>query len=294
MYGTSDFCVMKYEAKCDVDGDGTGETASGAHAACNTGYDTWGNILSGCRCLEDKGGQIVSSAQGAPIARIAQNAGGSGVDAKTYCESRGWHLITNNEWMTIARNLEKLGSNWCALNGTGCGNSPGSQYLVAGHNDNGPAFGLQASTDDSQVCYGTVTKDTNTTCGSGATQRRTHFLANGEVIWDLAGNLWQWTDDVIRGPDKPVGAGAAWIDWPDVTDYGSLTYDNLKPSNNGWNLNQRVGRYYQGASTDTDYAFLRGAHWGYGSNAGAFALLLNCAPSNSGDDSIGFRCAVAP
>jgi hypothetical protein len=294
LFGMGDFCVMKYEAKCDVDGDGAGETASGAHASCNTTYDTWGNILSGCRCIEDKGGQIVSSAQGAPITRIAQNAGGSGVDAKTYCESRGWHLITNNEWMTIARNLERQGSNWCALNGTGCGNSPGSQYLVAGHNDNGPALGLQASTDDSQVCYGTVTKDVDPGCGNGATQRRTHYLSNGEVIWDLAGNLWEWTDDVIRGPNKPVGGDAAWIDWPDVTNYGFLTYDDLKPSNSSWNLNQRVGRYYQGASTDTDYAFLRGAIWNSSSPAGACALALTNAPSYPDFYSIGFRCAVAP
>jgi hypothetical protein len=291
LYGTTDFCVMKFEAKCDVSGDGIGETASGDHSSCNTGLDTWGNSLSGCRCLEDKGGQIVSSPQGAPIARIAQDAGGSGVDTKTYCESRGWHLLTNDEWMTIARNAERLGSNWCALNGTSCGNSPGSQYLVAGHNDNSPGFALQASTDDSQVCYGTVTKDTNSTCGSSGTQRRTHFLSNGEVIWDLAGNVWHWTDGVIRGPDKPVGAGAAWIDWPDVTNYGSLTYDNLKPTNSSWNLDQRVGRYYQGASTDIDYAFRRGARWNDSSAAGVFALLLNLTPDNSGSGIMGFRCA---
>ena len=288
------FCVMKYEAKCDVDGDGIGETADGAHASCNTTYDTWGNILSGCRCIEDKGGQIVSSAQGAPIARIAQNAGGSGVDAKTYCESRGWHLITNNEWMTIARNLEKLGSNWCALNGTGCGNSPGSQYLVAGHNDNGPALGLQASTDDSQVCYGTVTKDTNTACGTGATQRRTHFLANGEVIWDLAGNLWGWTDNTIMGADKPVGNTSAWVEWDTVSSFGTLSYDSLKPSNSAWKSTQRVGQYYEGANTGGPYAFRRGAFWNGGSAAGVFALRLNIAPGYSGSNDVGFRCAVAP
>ncbi|MGI6278300.1 MAG: LamG domain-containing protein [Patescibacteria group bacterium] len=274
LYGTADFCVAKYEAKCDVDGDGIGETATGDHASCNTTYDTWGNILSGCRCIEDKGGQIVSSAAGAPIARIAQDAGGSGVDAITYCQSIGGHLITNNEWMTIARNVEKLGANWCALNGTGCGNSPGSQYLVAGHNDNGPALGLQASTDDSQPCYGTVTKDTNPGCGNGATQRRTHFLSNGEVIWDLAGNLLEWTNDTIMGADKPVGTDGSWVDWPNVSDYGSLTYDALKPSDNSWNLNQRVGRYYQGSASGGPYAFLRGAYWKYSSHAGVSALTL--------------------
>lgn len=294
LYGTSDFCVMKYEAKCDADGDGVGDTASGAYASCNTGYDTWGNILSGCRCIEDMGGDVVSTPQGAPIARIAQNAGGSGVDARTYCQTQGWHLVTNNEWMTISRNLERLGSNWCALNGTGCGNSPGSQYLVAGHNDNGPALALQASTNDSQGCYGTVTKDVDPTCGNGATQRRTHYLSNGEVIWDLAGNLWQWTDDVVRGPNKPVGGGASWVDWPSVSNYGVLSYDALKPSNSSWDLNKRVGRYYQGTSTDVDYAFVRGAVWDHGAGAGVFALALHRTPDDSGSNAVGFRCAVSP
>lgn len=294
LYGTGDFCVMKYEAKCDVDGDGIGETADGAHASCNTTYDTWGNILSGCRCIEDKGGQIVSSAAGAPIARIAQDAGGGGVDAITYCQSIDGHLITNNEWMTIARNLERQGSNWCALNGTGCGNSPGSQYLVAGHNDNGPALGLQASTDDSQSCYGTVTKDVDPTCGTGATQRRTHYLSNGEVIWDLAGNLWQWTDNTIMGADKPVGNPSAWVEWDTVSNYGTSNYDSLKPSNSAWKSTQRVGQYYQGSATGGPNAFLRGAGWSDSSSAGAFALVLYFAPGYSGYSTVGFRCAVAP
>jgi len=279
------FCVMKYEAKCDADGDGIGDTTG-----TNTGYDTWNNVADPC-----SGGsrQIVSTAQGWPLAHIAQD-NGTANDAKSYCESRGWHLITNNEWMTIARNLERLGSNWCALNGTGCGNSPGAQYLVAGHNDNGPALGLQASTDDSQACYGTVTKDTNTACGTGATQKRTHTLANGEVIWDLAGNLWEWTDNTIMGADKPVGNTGAWVEWDTVSSFGTLSYDSLKPSNSAWKSTQMVGQYYEGANTGGPYAFLRGARWTDSSYAGAFALHLSNAPGISDTHNIGFRCAVAP
>ncbi len=305
LYGTSDFCAMKYEAKCDADGNGVGDTTG-----TDTGYNTWNNAADPC-----SGGsrQIVSSAAGWPLARIAQDDGTAN-DSKSYCDSRGWHLITNNEWMTIARNTERLGSNWCALDGTGCGNSPGSQYLAAGHNDNGPAFGLQASTDDSQVCYGTVTKDTNTACGSGATQRRTHFLANGEVIWDLAGNLWEWTDNTVQRKDEPDSATSGTPDvgfgWTDFAS-GSLTrilvnngqgfsmgYDVIRPSNSSWNANQRVGRIYTYSDvSDTNttvYAFLRGAHWDSGSHAGVFTLGLSNAPSGSGSGVIGFRCAVAP
>jgi len=295
LFGTSDFCVMKYEAKCDVDGDGVGENAEGAHASCNTNvsYDTWGNVLSGCRCETDKGGNIVSSAAGFPLARIAQDDG-TVDDAKSYCESQGWHLITNNEWMTIARNAEKLGSNWCALNGSGCGNNPGSQYLVAGHNDNGPSEALRASSDDTQACYSTVTADVNTACGSGATQRRTHVLSNGEIVWDLAGNVWEWTDNTIMGADKPVGNPSAWVEWTTVSDFGTSNYDALKPSNSSWSSSQRVGQYYQGSASGGPYAFLRGGNWYNSSYSGVFTLPLSNTPSTSGYATFGFRCSVAP
>lgn len=305
LYSTSDFCVMKHDAKCDADGDGVGDTTG-----TDTGYNTWNNVADPC-----SGGsrQIVSTAQGWPLARIAQDDGTAN-DAKSYCTSRGWHLITNNEWMTIARNAEKLGSNWCDTNGSNCGFTPGqsSKYLASGHNDNGPAFGLQASTDDSQACYGTVTKDVNTTCGSGATQKRTFTLSNGEVVWDMAGNLWQWTDNTVLRKDEPDSATSGTPDvgwgWTDFA-AGSLTrilvnngqgasmgYDAIRPSNSAWNANQRVGRIYTYSdvndTSSTVYAFLRGGSWYDGTNAGVFSLVLNGAPGNSGDN-VGFRC-VAP
>jgi len=273
------FCVMKYNAKCDANGDGVGDTTG-----TNTGYDTWNNAADPC-----SGGsrQIVSSAAGWPIARIAQDAGTAN-DAKSYCESRGWHLITDSEYMAIARDIERLGSNWCDLNGSNCGFSPGqaSKYLAAGHNDNGPAFALQASTDDSQACYGTVTKDTNTACGSGATQKRTHTLSTGEVIWDMAGNVWEWTNDTILGKNQPTGStpGFAWREFTALTTYGTLSYDSIRPYSASYNSSQRVGQIYSDgtASNNTNYAFLRGADWGYGSRAGVFTLFLNIPPGDSG------------
>jgi len=42
------------------------------------------------------------------------------------------------------------------------------------------------------------------------------------------------------------------------------------------------------------YAFLRGANWNNGSNAGVFTLNLNNTPDNSSNNNIGFRCALSP
>jgi len=54
------------------------------------------------------GKQIVSQAGKYPIADINQT------EAIAACQSMGvgYHLITNDEWMTLARNIESNGKNW--------------------------------------------------------------------------------------------------------------------------------------------------------------------------------------
>jgi len=304
LYGTSDFCVMKYNAKCDDNSDGVGNITQ------DTGYNTWPNSSYPCNT---GGRQIVSSAAGYPIANVTQD-NGSAIDAKSLCSDRGWHLITNNEYMTIARNLEKMGSNWCDSNGGSCGFTPGQsgKIVASGHNDNGPAFALQASTDDSQGCYGTVTKDVNTACGSGGTQKRTLTLSNGETIWDMAGNVWEWTDNTVLRKDEPDSAtsgtpdvGFGWTDFASgsttriLVNNGqgsSVGYDAIRPSNPSWNANQGVGRIYTYSDVadadSTVYAFRRGGSWNYGSGAGVWTLYLIDAPGYS-SIYLGFRC-VAP
>ena len=119
---------------------------------------------------------------------------------------------------------------------------------------------------------------------------RTHVLSNGNVIWDLAGNVWEWTDmQCTTSPSSLNWYNGGWVEWnnSNVTDWeqkvagpnGSLT------STNG------AGQYY--GCTASANALLRGADWSAGSYAGVFAVALGLAPTYTGTH-IGFRCALQP
>ena len=295
-YSTTNFLVMKYDAKCDTNGDGLGDvTASGN--VCNgsanadgTGdqYGTYRNSGAGCACT---GGSktVVSSAAGFPIAYIPQSDGTAN-NAKSYCTALGYHLITNNEWMTVARNGEAQNSNWCSANGTGCGNAPGTagKVLANGHNDGSneaskggdTGSAIIASTDDTQTCYGTTTDGSNN-CGGASSQKRTLTLSNNSTVWDFGGNVYNWTDNTIMGANKPVGNTNAWVEWTTISSYGDLSYALTRPSNAAWNSTQGMGQYYEGPNAGGPYAFLRGATWNNGSIAGAFALALDYSPTST-------------
>jgi hypothetical protein len=181
MYQTKDFCVMKYEAKAvDTNNPTVGLTTP------NTGGNTINNLTT--PTTSANGRTLASVASGYPIARISQTT------AAQYCSSAGASLINNNEWMTIARNIEAQLSNWTT--GTAASTAIGIGGLYRGHSDNNPVTALEAGTDtDGYIGTG----------NSGfSIERRTHTLSNGEVIWDLGGNVYEWIDTTLKlGTDKP-------------------------------------------------------------------------------------------
>ena len=291
VYSKGGFCVAKYEMKMDYNGDGIGDLVS-AYPDCNTdklAYNTWSY-------LNCSSGTVVSTPEGSPIAKLTQP------QAKTACESLGdnYHLITNDEWMTLARNIEMVPENWSS-------GEIGSGYIYSGHNDKDPAGALEASINDTDSYSGT-----NNTTGN---QKRTLTLTNGQIIWDLSGNVYEWTDDIIdlsiNRPTSFNNSGEiittnGWYNYflkdPDPDAKGYIIYDNLGSTtlkykdlflltSGNYNVDNGIGRI--NLSTSSGRAFLRGGRWNRGAYAGLLALSLDTGASNQSYD-FGFRCAVVP
>jgi prepilin-type N-terminal cleavage/methylation domain-containing protein len=252
-YGTSDFCVMKYEAKI---------------AGQNNGNQTYSTAFV-----------AESRADGTPWVNISQTNAITAASTVVGCST--CHLITEAEYLTIAQNVLSVPSNWS-------GGAVGSGYIYSGHNDNAPGSALAANTNDSNGYYG----ETNT----GGNQRRTLTLTNGEVIWDLAGNVWEWTQGTINGGAQPGLSGETAYSWRQYNN-NSLLWNGLpsgaQPANvysgaGSWSSTQGIGQLYSNYGEPALHGFLRGSYWNGGVVAGVLALDLDGPPSNAGV-ALGFR-----
>ena len=311
-FGTSNFLAMKYEAKCAA----TSDPATGLTSP-DSGYNTYSD--SGTPCTSANSKQVVSVASGYPIANISHT------NALTRCSAvsingSATHLITNDEWMTIARNAEAQAGNWSL-------GSVGSGYLFAGHNDNSPAKARPASTTDTgnnRCAYtdsaGTTeapaTCPSNTAAGtSGNTENqvRTFTMSNGAVIWDISGNVWELVqrstnnsgdDTTVMNPlpactDNVAGWG--WCQYGSTTTpyvsawTSSVVRNKVGPLSTAYNSSQGMGQVYtyKNGTQQSTTVFLRGARWSNSSYAGAFTVDLTRTASNT-DSSVGFRCASDP
>lgn len=189
-----------------------------------------------------------------------------------------YHLNTNNEWMTIARNIEANSQNWSWT------------VLNSWHNDNNPSNALAASTDDNDGYTGTLNSSWN--------QKRTHTLSNWQVIWDLAWNVWEhvnrWNDITATSTDteKFTWDGTiCWASWHWHKNWSPSTtcWTTQWPINIAWWSN--IGMWYVRHSTDnTGRIFFRGGGWSSNISAGVFTMNLTNVADSAGI-SLGFRCA---
>jgi len=216
-----------------------------------------------------------SRAAGTPWVNISQT------NAIAECASlgSGYHLITNAEWTSLARHIAAQPSNWS----TG---TVGSGVLSRGYS---------ASTTNATDGFTNTVVASNTGInyeynigadqvgGSGLFDlKRTYYLANGKTLWDLAGNVWEWTTDIC---DSNWYNGGAWIEWgnANLSDYEiglagpTPLYESV----------QNAGMYW-GCANDGN-GIRRGGRWDNGLLSGIFAVNNNDAPSVYGIN-VGFRC----
>jgi hypothetical protein len=242
----------------------------------NTTYTTKDFCVMKYEASNDGYGTVTSVGGGTPWVVINR------ANARSACLALGYgfDLISNNQWQTIARNIAGVAANWDS-------GVVASGQLNRGHSDSVPANTLATSSDDiSGNCSGT-----GQTCSSTVwdSQRRTHVLANTNVIWDIGGNAWEWvTNDsnISNGADGYISTmsgadirqsryGAATGNFcasPSSTPYCGMGY--------GW-VNYANG------------AVIRGGPWNGDVGSGVFAVGLSNA-STAANTSLSFRCVFVP
>jgi hypothetical protein len=196
--------------------------------------------------------------------------------------------------MTIASNVAAQGINWS-------GGTVGSGLLARGHSDNTPASACSADANDLNAyvensCTGGTLADT----GDSFEQRRTHYLSNNSVIWDLAGNYWEWVN-YTNANDIPHSGGTSYIQYTAFTPTATTPLSHLIPQHithsfwdNSWDSTQSIGAYYPGIDSTNVGAMVRGGGINISTNGGVFSARLNYGSTDATRTNVSFRCAYTP
>ena len=217
--------------------------------------------------------------------------------AKTRCRQISFpytkcNLISNAQWMTIARNIESTAANWS-------GGEVGSGAINQGHSDGSPNKHL--SIVDPTDPWDQTDPDGLETPWS---QKRTHILNNGSVIWDFAGNDAEWVDwetDTDTYTVWPTSCPAGTYELydavcPDLTanDYLPLNPAGILTSeytSSAYGLGRFLGTSDSVRNGGTGVGGMRGGYYS-DANAGIFNLDLT-HPNGSDYGHVGYRCVCA-
>lgn len=174
-------------------------------------------------------------------------------------------LQRESEWMAAAHNAVGVHENWT-------GGAVDSGDLYQGVNSNPAPY---SSSGAQAASAGNL---------AGTSNQRTKKLTNGQTIWDLGGNLYQWTYHDF------AGGGANGLFGNIVRNQTAAPY-NSSTKGMGWIPDSNAGNsgYTLPYSGWSGYAPIRGGVWGNGANAGAFGL-NGGTPTNTGGNNVGFRC----
>ncbi len=224
------------------------------------------------------GGVATSQAALTPWDMINQTS------ARTACFNlgTGYHLITNVEWVTIARLAENDPTNWA--------DGVIGSTVASG----GGLYRGNVNLPDSASCGSNVVLDGNTpgtNCIVGSRNKRTLNIS-GQLIWDLVGNVWDWLNNTISANTGGNLGKSNWnsSQWPTISGY-----NYLKSTNYTYDTTYGIGEVYTGGQSGTTlYGFIRGGAWYSGfSLGGIFSIYLNAYPNLFNTD-VGFRCAYSP
>jgi hypothetical protein len=252
-YGTSDFLVMKFEAKNDAG-------IAKAYAVGTPWTDV--SVEQARTACAAAGAHLMTKEEAQTINRNVQNQSGN--------------------WMSGAIGTGCMyGGHVQCLNGSACASPlPGSENDAQGW-WNGTADARNTSIQNCPFSAGSGSSWGNET-------RRTLALSNGQIIWDWSGNAEEWLNDTcLAGNGEGHWGDYGLVEWsdPHMTNYER---DTMGPPNSAWNSSQGCGKYLGCAANGR--AFRRDSYWAGGSVGGEFALNLY-QTTTSTSPTTGFRCA---
>jgi len=199
-------------------------------------------------------------------------------DARNACQAAGYDLPTNKQWQ--ASTMAEIGSE-------------NSDTWPLGNTDYGQDSEGNSGEDDPTEtgdAYGWIDEG-RTLTGTGP-----ESWSNDLGIYDLNGNVWEWTNDTFDQTSSP------YYDVSNKDTNGNNHVDSWNPSvaapeslsDSGGNSDFGSDKYFSdpGMNNGDTKAVRRGGRWDYGASAGVFVMNVLSAPSTS-DTGVGFRCSLS-
>ena len=165
--GTGDFCVMEYQAKAWRDANNNGDVDDyEIYSGDGEGTSNWGFLETHVPASVSKGKPWREISRDSAINECRELNGVYGISEDS---DKKFDLISNFEWLTIARDIERQSVNWSS-------NRSGSGCVYQDNN------GL-----DTPCSY----DGANPERGANNAKAR-YILSNGESINHFSGKVWEW------------------------------------------------------------------------------------------------------
>ncbi len=261
-----DFCVMKYEARGEINRRSTTSTRTSRYNASERDSDD---------AIRERNEKAISKSNDDPLTGVSLN------EAKLKCGNNGpgYRLITNGEWQTIARNIEFEATNWYL----GRISIEIGNYLNRGMVSLGRGRSYSSGSSSSNWEEG----------------KRSHRLLNEEEVWDISGGVWEMVSDSVSS------LRSRGIEETNEEDIYELTGNNQElfgperdySSVGGEGTGRRSGQATLGLGkaylSDLEDVIVRGGT--SSTDAGIFAVNANIENGKeSSIRNIGFRCVYHP